>query len=144
MSIAIAHAETDAQIMACFSVMQVLRPHLEEARFLSMVRQQEAEGYRLLYLDANGVVTSAAGYRIAHFLAWDKVLYIDDLITLPTEKRRGYAGQLLDWLIAEARRLDCDGVHLDSGYQRAEAHRLYLNKGFTLNCHHFAIDLRGL
>jgi hypothetical protein len=29
-------------------------------------------------------------------------------------------------------------VALDSGYQRLDAHRLYLNKGFTLNAHHFS------
>lgn len=142
MSIIISHAETDAQIIACFPAMKVLRPHLDEVEFLPAVRMQQSQGYRLLYLEADDIITSAAGYRILHFLAWGKVMYIDDLITLPSEKRKGYAGQLLDWLIAEAKLHNCDGLHLDSGYQRADAHRLYLNKGFTLNCHHFAIALK--
>src|SRR5687767_15874146 len=124
MSITIAHAETDDQIIACFPAMKVLRPHLEEAQFLSTVRIQQSQGYRLLYLAADGVVTSATGYRIQYFLAWGKVLYIDDLITLPTAKRKGYAGQLLDWLIEEAQTQRCDSVHLDSGFQRHDAHRL--------------------
>lgn len=142
MSVTVSHAETDEQILACFPAMKVLRPHLEEARFVAMVREQQAQGYRLLSLESDGVVRCAAGYRIQNFLAWGKVLYIDDLITLPSEKRKGYAGQLLDWLIEEARQQSCDGVHLDSGYQRVDAHRLYLNKGFVLACHHFAIILK--
>jgi GNAT superfamily N-acetyltransferase len=139
----ITFAETDQQITACFPIMKVLRPHLEESAFLPTIRRQQAQGYHLIYIEAEGVVRSAAGYRILDFLAWGRVLYIDDLITLPGETRQGYAGALLDWLIQRGRDEGCDQVHLDSGYQRAHAHRLYLNKGFVLACHHFAIDLRG-
>src|SRR5437868_2548201 len=97
--ITIRHAETDSQILGCFPPMKALRPHLEEAHFVKTVHLQQAQGYQLLFLESYGRVTSAAGYRITNFLAWGKVLYIDDLITLPEETRRGYAGMLLDWLI---------------------------------------------
>ncbi len=137
----IQHAETDAQIQKCFPALKVLRPHLEESSFLGTLRRQQTQGYRLLYLEVDDEVKSAAGYRLLEYLAYGKVLYIDDLITLPTEKRKGYGGQMLDWLIAYAKTQACDQVHLDSGYQRHDAHRLYLNKGFDLACHHFALKL---
>ncbi len=35
----------------------------------------------------------------------------------------------------------CNAVHLDSGYQRHAAYRLYLNKGFVLSSHHLALKL---
>jgi GNAT superfamily N-acetyltransferase len=139
--IPIQHAETDNLIQKCFPALKVLRPHLDEATFVEKVRRQQAQGYRLLCLEIENEIKSAAGYRILEFMAWGKVLYIDDLITLPTEKRKGYGGQLLDWLIAHAKTEDCSEVHLDSGYHRNDAHRLYLNKGFDLNCHHFALKL---
>jgi GNAT superfamily N-acetyltransferase len=141
MSEMIFHAENDDQIQACFPAMQVLRPHLLADTFLSKVKWQQSQGYRLLCLEVGQEVKSMAGYRVLDFLAWGKVLYIDDLVTLPGEKRKGYAGQLLDWLIAYAQDKGCDAVHLDSGYQHNAAHRLYLNKGFELNCHHFALKL---
>jgi GNAT superfamily N-acetyltransferase len=83
----------------------------------------------------------AAGFRFAEFFAWGKILYIDDLITIPEEKKRGYAGKLLDWLIAYAQNHQCNGVHLDTGYTRHDAHRLYLRKGFQLSGHHLALQL---
>lgn len=70
------------------------------------------------------------------------MLYIDDLVTHPEKKKMGIGGALLDWLIEQGRQLDCDEVHLDSGFQRHDAHRLYLNKGFELNCHHLAKKLK--
>ncbi|WP_235578730.1 GNAT family N-acetyltransferase [Rhodanobacter sp. Root627] len=70
-----------------------------------------------------------------------KVLYVDDLTTLPGATSQGFAGALMDWMVAHARANDCQGVHLDTGYTRHAAHRLYLRKGLQLNCHHLALDL---
>ena len=131
----------DATLARCFELFAVLRPHLDLARFLASVREQAREGYRVIYAETDGEIAAAAGFRVGRFLAWGKVLYIDDLIAHPERRRRGAGGALLDWLFAHARELGCDAVHLDSGYQRNHAHRLYLNKGFVLSSHHFAAPL---
>jgi hypothetical protein len=49
----------------------------------------------------------------------------------------------MGWLLAEARRLGCDELHLDSGVgaDRTDAHRLYLNQGMRISAHHFGIKL---
>jgi GNAT superfamily N-acetyltransferase len=135
------HADNDPEIAACFPVMKVLRSHLEEATFVATVRRQVAQGYQLVFIRDGNSVVSVAGFRILEFLAWGKVLYVDDLITDPACRGRGYAGALLDWLIAQARSEKCAELHLDSGYLRHAAHRLYLNKGLELACHHFSLKL---
>lgn len=140
----ILRATSDAEIEALFPVFKTLRPHLVEAEFVSRVRRQQAQGYQLIYLQEPGLVVAAAGYRVLEFLAWGKVLYLDDLITLPEKRGAGYGGALMDWLILAAREQGCDELHLDSGYQRQDAHRLYLNKGLQLGCHHFSMNLKLL
>jgi hypothetical protein len=42
-------------------------------------------------------------------------------------------------LRAEARRLQCDELHLDSGVgpERQDAHRLYFNAGMRIASYHF-------
>ena len=131
-----------SEIERAFGVFAHLRPHLDLATFVARVRAQRAEGYKIIFIEKEGKIVSAAGYRVLLFLAWGRVLYIDDLITHPESKRTGFGGALLDWLIEEGRRLECDEVHLDTGYQRHDAHRLYLNKGFKMVCHHMSIDFR--
>ena len=86
---------------------------------------------------------AVAGFRIGHSLAWGHYLYVDDLSTLAEARRRGHARALLDWLAGEARRLDCDSLHLDSGFgpERTDAHRLYLNAGLAVSSLHFARTL---
>jgi GNAT superfamily N-acetyltransferase len=142
MAIEIFIANSDAEIESCFAAFKALRPHIEQNNFLPQVRRQQAQSYQILALRHDGVVKSAAGFRFAEFLAWGKVLYVDDLTTLPGETSQGFAGLLLDWLINHAKSNQCQGVHLDTGYARHAAHRLYLRKGLQLSGHHLALELQ--
>lgn len=129
------------EIQRCFPVMHELRPHLQEPLFEAQVREQMREGYRLGCLEVRGEVKALAGFRILTFLAWGKVLYIDDLVTASNDRRNGYAGKLLKWVLIQAKLAGCDQVHLDSGHQRHDAHRLYLNYQMKITAYHFSLSL---
>lgn len=135
------HPSSDAELAACFPAFLALRPHLSMDSFLTQVRRQQAQGYRVVAMRVDTQVPSAAGYRFAEFLAWGKVLYVDDLTTLESARGHGHGSALLDWLIGHARDQGCNAVHLDSGHQRHAAHRLYLHKGFVLSSHHLSLTL---
>lgn len=135
-------AKDGEQIRSCYKVMQQLRPHLtSEHAFVLQVQRQMHTGYHLAYIQEGGQVKSLAGFRYLEFLAWGKVIYIDDLISDATTRRNGYGSKLLKWVINEAKKAKCDQVHLDSGPMRYDAHRLYLNHGFKIIGHHFALEL---
>jgi GNAT superfamily N-acetyltransferase len=130
-----------------FVAMRELRTQLTDpgafARRVDAV--QRPEGYRLAGAFEDGPdAVAVAGFRVAHSLAWGRHVYVDDLSTAAGARRRGHARALLDWLLAEAARLGCDELHLDSGVgpQRADAHRLYLKAGLQITAHHFARRVR--
>lgn len=140
-------AISDNDILACWDTVVVLRPHLKKDEFVARVQTQQAEGYHLLYIrnSDSGIVGSILGYRVRNHLWSGKAMYIDDLCTLPSERGRGYAGALLDHVKKLAVEMDLNNIDLDSGYTRQDAHRLYLNKGFVMIYHHFAIqDVKAL
>ena len=132
-----------------FRAMRELRSGLEDLNdFVRRVDEvQRREGYRLVAVfdDEARDAVAVAGFRIGQNLAWGRYLYVDDLSTLPEARRRGYAGDLLEWLVAEGQRLGCDEFHLDSGVgaNRGDAHRLYLNTGMAISAHHFAMSLKS-
>lgn len=135
-------AVSSEQIRACFPIMHQLRPHLvNEDEFVKQVERQIKDGYLLAYLHEGSTVKALAGFRFLEFLAWGKVVYIDDLVTNSNYKKNGYGRLLLEWVIQQAIEAGCDQVHLDSGPQRHDAHRLYLNAGFKIIGHHFAMIL---
>jgi GNAT superfamily N-acetyltransferase len=127
---------------AAFEAMRALRPHLaDERELVRRVDGQRTEGYRLVAaVEDDGSVGAVAGFRVHDTLAFGRILYIDDLSTLPAARRRGYGRALLDWCADEGRRLGCDAVHLDSGVgaDRQDAHRLYFNAGMRISAHHFS------
>jgi GNAT superfamily N-acetyltransferase len=130
-----------------YPALRALRPHLpSEPEFVRLIDTvQRAEGYRLVgaFEPEWPHAAAVAGFRVGHMLAWGRFLYVDDLSTLPEARRRGHGRRLLEWLVDEARRLECDQLHLDSGVgsDRADAHRLYLNAGLQITSHHFARSL---
>jgi GNAT superfamily N-acetyltransferase len=129
-----------------FAAMRALRLHLAcEEEFVRRVDcGQRQEGYRLVAaVEDDGTVSAVAGFRVQETLAFGRILYVDDLSTLPSARRRGLARALLDWCAEEAVRLGCAELHLDSGVgpQRQDAHRLYLNAGMRISSHHFSRQL---
>lgn len=127
------------QLERCFDAFKALRPHIEKEQFVVQVLRQQQQSYQIVGLKVGDKIPCAAGFRFAEFLAWGKVLYVDDLTTLPEYRSRGYAGILMDWLIEHARAKGCHGLHLDTGHQRHTAHKLYLKKGLNINAHHLSL-----
>lgn len=134
-------ATTREDIGKCWDVVNVLRPHLQREAFTDTVLEMLAEGYKLAFIEKDGIAAAAIGYRHQNFLYNGKHIYIDDLVTLPAYRKQGLAAALLDFVDAEARAHGYKCVTLDSGHHRSDAHRLYLNKGFVINCHHFFKNL---
>lgn len=130
-----------------YEAMRALRPKLtSREQFADIVnRLQRREGYRLVavFEDQQQQAASVAGFRTGHQLARGFHLYVDDLSTRPESRGRGYGGALMDWLEAEARRLGCVQIELDSGVgpDRQTAHRLYMNKRMRISSYHFVRQL---
>lgn len=134
-------AKSDDEVLACFSVMAQLRPHLVRDEFVAQVRKQERHGYRLASLTAGLGVISVAGYRVSDALAWGHYLYVDDFVTDEAARSNNYGQRLFDWLVDQAQMAGCQQLHLDSGVQRFAAHRFYLRNNMEIRSHHFTIAL---
>lgn len=132
---------TDEEIARCYPVMRQLRPHLIEEEFVPTVRGQFGGGYRLVYLESHATVQAVAGFRILENLASGRVLYVDDLVTDADARSQGHGAGLLIWLLDRAREEGCDTFELDSGVQRADAHRFYFTNRMTISSFHFRLRL---
>lgn len=127
----------------CYRVMAQLRPHLDEPSFCEQVQRQfVGQDYHVTALERNGEILSVAGYRFVESLVRGRYLYVDDLVTDETCRGEGLGGLLFDWIVEEAERTGCSGVHLDSGIQRFAAHRFYLGKRMRVTSRHFGLELR--
>ncbi len=122
--------------------MSHLRPHLLQAEFVPCVRAQQAQGYRLAFLEKDGTVMAVAGFRVMEMLATGRTLYVDDLVTDEARRSHGFGKAMLDWLQDFALQDECETFSLDSGTHRQEAHAFYFRERMRVTSFHFARKLR--
>jgi len=138
----IAIANTADEIRRCYPVMRELRTRIaNEEEFVTRVLRQQKQGYLLAFVESDGEICAVAGYRFLESLFSGKNLYVDDLVTRESDRSRGFGGQLLDWLIEQAREHGCENLELDSGVQRFDAHRFYFSKRMSISSYHFRIKI---
>jgi GNAT superfamily N-acetyltransferase len=127
----------DNAIFATFSVMKQLRS-VEESTYISTIRQLMSEGYHLIAcLDLNNVCRGIIGYNVCHRLHVGKMIYVADLVVDDKHRSCGYGKKLLDWVKTESIRINCNAITLDSGVQRASAHKFYFNNDFEITSYNF-------
>lgn len=118
------------ELRACFPLMHVLRPHLSDADdFLRRLQRQAEQGYRLLAARAGDEVRGLAGCRLQENLLHGRFFYVDDLITREDLRGQGIGERLLAETRAEALRLGCANLVLDTALSNARGQRFYYRQG---------------
>lgn len=123
------------------SLHRTLRPALPPD-YEAYMRRMFAEGAEMAALLVAGVVRSLAVYRCHHTTFHGLRFYVDDLVTDEAERGRGFGQSLLTWCEQRARARNCDAFDLESGVQRAGAHRFYFREGLTIFAFSFTKPLR--
>ena len=114
MPLTIRELVADREIAAAFSLMRELRDRLREETFLSEVRRQQVEGYKLFGAFEEGRLVALAGARRSHTLSRGEHLFVDDLVTAESFRGKGHGRELLRWLAAQAREQGISRIYLDS------------------------------
>ena len=117
-------------IESAFPLMHELRERLRAETFLDEIRRQQAEGYRLYGLYADGTLVSLAGVRRTHTLARGEHLFVDDLVTAKGYQRNGFGRELMRELARGAFLQGIPRIYLDS---RLTAKGFYEAVGFTMH-----------
>lgn len=133
----------EAQLRAVWPLVSQLRPEFDADRFVAQMLRQIGDGcHATVLFDGAGVPRAFACWRVLEMLAVGRHVYVDDLVTDVAARSRGYGKAMLDWLKAEAFRLGCVRLQLDSGTQRRDAHAFYLREGLRIEALHLGIALR--
>ncbi len=134
--------ETSGDLRACFELMRELRPHLKTfEEFVERWSRQRVSGYRLTVLMDGDCPVALAGFRIQENLVHGRHLYVDDLVTLGSTRGNGYGKVIMDELKAEARRLNCSKLALDTPVTNFRGHRFYYREGLAATAFRFTMDI---
>lgn len=118
-------------------VLAELRNHLTADMLSDIYAEGHGQGLRFLAAYELDRCVGVAGWRIIHSTSTIRRLYVDDLVTTEAERSTGVGHVLLAELEARAREARCTTLELDSGVQRADAHRFYFREGMAISSFHF-------
>jgi len=122
------------------AVHRQLRPQLPPD-YAAKMRSVLAGGAGMAVAAEGEQVRAVAVYRWHENTAEGRKFYVDDLVTDKGLRGRGVGRMLLEHLEAQARRLACQAMVLDSGTQRTAAHRFYFREGFVITSFNFKKQL---
>jgi len=100
-----------------------------------------AGGARMCVAVEGDQVAGVAVYRLFENTFSGRQLYVDDLVTDERRRSAGVGRDLLGYLEQKARAAKFDNLSLDSGTQRAQAHKFYFREGLVVTSFHFAKKL---
>jgi GNAT superfamily N-acetyltransferase len=112
-----------------------LRPHLPVGYADKMARV--LKDARMVLAVKGDAVLGLAVYRW-HENTFDGLkFYVDDLVTEEVHRSEGVGHALVAHLEKVAKDLGANGVALDSGTQRTQAHKFYFREGFVIPAFNF-------
>lgn len=117
-----------------------LRPMLPKD-YIERMRKIFANGARLLIAVNGEVVVGLALWRLIENTYEGSRLYIDDLVTEESQRSKGVGKLLLSHLETRAQALGCNVLALDSGVQRASAHKFYFREQMHISSFSFRKSL---
>jgi ribosomal protein S18 acetylase RimI-like enzyme len=105
----------------------------QEERFRAVYEEQLGDpGTHHLVAEGDGELVGFCSLHFRGRLNQSQLeAWIPDLVVSPATRRQGVAQVLLEVAVLAARERDCHQLTLESGYARAEAHRLYERFGMT-------------
>jgi len=107
----------------------------------SKMQRVFAGGARMCVAVEGDEVAGVAVYRMYENTSTGRQLYVDDLVTDERRRSAGVGRALLGYLEQKARAAKFDNLSLDSGTQRAQAHKFYFREGMVVTSFHFAKKL---
>lgn len=130
------------EVMAAFSLLAQLNTDLTEEEFRTLLPRVRADGYRLFALFVAEEMVAVAGIKRGVSFSSGEYVYVDDIVTDPDCRSRGYGSELLAFVHDWARSRGCEAVRLVASTRRTGAHRFYEEKmGYERRGYYFKKSL---
>ncbi len=123
------------------SVHRQLRPQIPPD-YIGRMKQVFAGGAEMAVAARDGKVLGLTVFRMIENTFSGRDLYCDDLVTDQTQRSTGVGRMLMQYMENLAQERGCDSFSLDSGVQRAQAHKFYFREGMTIPSFHFSKPLK--
>ncbi|MCD6035176.1 MAG: acetyltransferase, family [Rickettsiales bacterium] len=109
--------------------------------FALFIEEMQGTGYQCIAAFEGAKLVATVGFWIGVRFYCGKYMYINNFVVDKAQRGKGTGSQVMQWLEAEAKRLNCKAVVLDSYVTNSAAHKFYFGKGYVISNFHFKKDI---
>lgn len=120
-----------------YGLITQLSPKLTCEAYASMLQDMIPHNYFQVGAYEDDICIAVSGYWIGTKLYSGKYLEIDNFVVDKDHRSNGVGKHLVDWMIDEAKRNDCQMIMLDAYVENFSAHHFYYREGFIARGFHY-------
>lgn len=118
-------------------VLQVLYKDLDETGYAALLDDMLPLGYRMIAVyDGNKCVGISGVWIFTRFYS-GRYIDMDNVVVLPEYRSKGVGQIMVDWLIEEGEKQNCQYAMLDAYVENFGAQRFYARNGFVPRGYHY-------
>lgn len=131
----------DAEYALVPALFELLEPGLSSVLIVERVLLMRAQGWRCLGAFCNQELIAMAGYSTRIHLFSGPVMYVENLIVLPSWRAHQLGKRLMHWIEQYARESGCQKVTLDAYLSNPTARAFYERLGYDPRGVHFVLEI---
>lgn len=131
----------EAELQGIWPLIKLLNQDLDEDCFRTRLSRMVEAGYRCAGAFGDSGCVGICGYWLITRFYCGTYMDIDNFVVQEALRGQGIGARLIAWLEAEARRLGCTSIMLDTYLHSYASHKFYTRNGFSILGFHMKKDL---
>lgn len=131
----------DVSLEDAYEILSDVEPSLSKDRFLSNYKKMLKGDVKVLGLFDTNKLCTVAVVSIQENEVHGKYLYLYDLVTHKSYRKKGYGKEMLRYIQNLAIYNECTKITLNSGLHRTDEHKFLKSNGFEMFHYAFIKDL---
>jgi GNAT superfamily N-acetyltransferase len=137
MNYTIKKLDTIEEMEKMLELIKELTPDLTAASYKKMLVEMTPHNYYQVAAFDGEKAVAVSGYWLATKLYCGKYLEIDNFVVAKEYRSKNIGKLLVDWMLNEAKRNNCQTVLLDAYVENFKAHKFYYREGFIARGFHY-------
>ena len=131
----------EGEYASAVTLMQVLEPELSAQVIAERSAGMRSEGWVCIGVFSGSEMLGLAGYSLRTHLFSGRVMFVENVVLVPTARGTGIGEQLMKWLEEKALALSCRMLTLDAYARNLGARTFYQRLAYDPRGVHFVKEL---
>lgn len=128
---------TIEQMLPSLPLIRQLTSEVTEDKYHDMLKEMVPHNYFQVVVYEGDKLVAVSGYWLATKIYCGKYIEIDNFVVDEAYRSKDIGKMLVDWVLEEGKRNDCQTALLDAYVENFKAHKFYYKQGFIARGFHY-------